>query len=64
MTKKEKRFVVIEKATMIGSHVVEVICDRETRVQYVSFAVGGTGGSLTPLVDAAGKPLLYEGPLD
>lgn len=64
MPKAPKRFVVIEKATMIGPHVVDVICDRQTRVEYVSFTVGTGGGSLTPLLDAQGKPLLYDGPLD
>lgn len=64
MAKPEKRFIIIEKSTMIGAHVVDVICDRQTRVEYVSFTVGTGGGSLTPLLDTDGKPLLYDGPLD
>lgn len=37
-----------------------VMYDRETKVQYYVFGSGGCGG-ITVLVDADGKPLLYEG---
>ncbi len=63
MVKREKRFVVVEKSAMAGAHVVDVLVDRQTRVQYLSVSIS-SGGGLTVLVDAAGKPLLYEGDLD
>lgn len=63
MAKTQKRFVVIDKSTTVGAHVVDIVCDRQTRVQYVLFSIG-SGGGLSPLLDADGKPLLYDGPLD
>jgi len=38
-----------------------VMYDTETGVQYFSFGVYNRGGGITVLVDAEGKPLLYEG---
>ena len=38
-----------------------VMYDKETRVQYFAFADYNYGGGITVLVDADGKPLLYEG---
>ncbi|MCI1985822.1 MAG: DUF6440 family protein [Lactobacillus sp.] len=60
MAKAEKRFVAIEKTTTAGAHVVDVFVDRQTRVQYLAVSISG-GGGLTVLVDAQGKPLLYDG---
>lgn len=40
-----------------GNHIY---VDKETRVQYL-FVREGYGGGLTVLVDADGKPILYEG---
>ena len=37
-----------------------IYIDKETRVQYL-FIREGYGGGLTVLVDADGKPILYEG---
>ncbi|WP_125578963.1 DUF6440 family protein [Lacticaseibacillus suibinensis] len=63
MAKNEKRFIIVEKPVTAGAHVVDVFVDCQTRVQYLSVSIG-SGGGLTVLVDAAGKPLLYEGNLD
>ncbi|WP_461226237.1 DUF6440 family protein [Lacticaseibacillus suihuaensis] len=63
MTKSEKRFVVVEKPAMVGAHMTDVLVDCQTRVQYLSVSIG-SGGGLTVLVDAEGKPLLYDGDLD
>ncbi len=63
MASEDARFVVIEKQTVGWAHVVEVLVDRDTRVQYLAMNVG-SGGGLTVLVDADGKPLLYDEPLD
>ncbi|WP_125703053.1 DUF6440 family protein [Lacticaseibacillus daqingensis] len=63
MAKAEKRFVVVEKAVLAGAHVVDILVDRQTRVQYLAVSLG-SGGGLTVMVDAAGQPLLYTGALD
>jgi len=50
----KQRFFVVQEFPI--PCVDNVICDRETKVLYaVSF-----DGTLTVLVDAAGKPLLYD----
>lgn len=64
MAKTPKRFVQIGKTEMAGAHVYDILVDRDTRFQYVSMTAGTGGGSLTVLVDAQGKPLVYEGELD
>ena len=51
----EDRFV---KTQNWGNNFVMV--DKETRVQYYVFCVPYAGGGITVLVDADGKPLLYE----
>lgn len=38
-----------------------VMYDKETGVQYFSFGIYNRGGGITVLVDADGKPLLYQG---
>ncbi len=48
---------------MVGAHMTDVLVDCQTRVQYLSVSIG-SGGGLTVLVDAEGKPLLYDGDLD
>ena len=40
-----------------------IFVDKETGVQYL-FVDNNTGGGLTVLVDADGKPILYEGELE
>jgi len=54
--KLENRFVKIQDW---GDNFV--MYDKETRVQYFAFADYNYGGGITVLVDAEGKPLLYEG---
>jgi len=53
-------FVVIEDAASW-----RVICHRETRVMYMVPATGNSayGGFCTLLVDADGKPVVYDGDL-
>lgn len=55
----EERFKVI-----LDENSYEIICDTETKVLYLQSIRGyfdkGYGG-LTVLVDAEGKPLLYQG---
>lgn len=41
---------------------VRIIVDRETKVMYF-FDFRGRGAGLTVMVDANGKPLLWDGPL-
>lgn len=50
------RFITIQKW-----NDNKVIYDKETRVQYFVFSEYKAGGGITVLVDAEGKPLLYEG---
>lgn len=54
--KTEKRFIEIYR----GFNVV-VYYDNQTKVQYASCMNGHGGTALTVLLDAEGKPLLYEG---
>lgn len=59
----EKRFVIVSSET-IGPRIdIKTMYDKETKVMY-SFVYNNyniTGYTLTLLVDAEGKPLLYEG---
>lgn len=52
----EDRFIKIEDW---GDNFV--MYDRKTKVQYFVFGEYNHGGGITVLVDADGKPLLYEG---
>jgi len=40
-----------------------IYVDVETRVQYLQIS-GGNAGRMTVLLDAEGKPILYEGDLE
>ncbi|WP_179394412.1 DUF6440 family protein [Lacticaseibacillus absianus] len=60
---KDQRFVRVHQETSYA-HVIEILVDRQTRVQYLCSTVGVGGGSLVVLVDAQGHPLLYDGSLD
>jgi hypothetical protein len=51
----DDRFVKIQSW---GNNFVMV--DKETGVQYYAFSIAYGGGGITVLVDADGKPLLYE----
>ena len=54
----EKRFVKISDEGTFG---VYVYYDKQTKVEYAMRNNGHGGTSLSLLVDAEGKPLLYEG---
>lgn len=58
-----KRFVAVHQETT-AAHFIEILVDRQTRVQYLCSTVGVSGGSAIVLVDPDGRPLLYDGPLD
>lgn len=51
----EERFIKVYKESNSN-----IYYDKETLVQYILFC-NGYGAGLTVLVDADGKPLLYEG---
>ena len=63
-----ERFVVIEKVQddfrEIDGFVVDIfiVVDKETRIMYFVFA-GNSRFGIEIMVDADGKPLLYEGEL-
>lgn len=54
----EKRFVKISDEGTFG---INVYYDKQTKVEYAMKNNGNGGTSLSLLVDAEGKPLLYEG---
>lgn len=54
----EKRFVEISSE---GTYGIRVYYDKQTKVEYAMKNNGHGGTSLSLLVDAEGKPLLYEG---
>lgn len=54
----ESRFVRIEETA-----IWRIVADKETRVMYAVSVGGYNGGTFTLLVDADGKPLLWEGEL-
>lgn len=53
----EERFIYIGD----GIGISDVYYDRETRVQYLYHSHYQTGAFFTVLLDAEGKPLLYQG---
>lgn len=55
----DNRFIRVHKETS-SSTTYEVYYDNETKVMYLVVDVY-RGGGITVLVDADGKPLLYEG---
>lgn len=55
--KDKDRFVKIEDEDWGDNFVMY---DKKTKVQYFVFAEYKSGGGITVLVDAEGKPLLYE----
>ena len=58
-----RRFLVIESDESINNKYWELFVDVETKVQYVKFE-GGYQGPMSVLVDADGKPILYEGEVE
>ncbi|WP_125763322.1 DUF6440 family protein [Companilactobacillus hulinensis] len=55
--KKEERFHV-ESGSTNGAHMVDIITDTTTGVQYVLGIYPNIGSGMTVLVDKDGKPLL------
>lgn len=53
---KQRRFLTVEKYTSFI-----IVCDRNTDVLYAVSDGGYNSGNFTLLVDADGKPLLYDG---
>ena len=49
------RFILVQ-----DEYDLEIYCDKKTKVMYLVKSVY-RGGGITLLVDADGKPLLYEG---
>jgi hypothetical protein len=65
MSKKEKRFEVIEKEgnSLDDDALKQIIVDKQTGVNYLwvkSGFAGGFAGGLTPLLDADGKPIVTK----
>ena len=57
-----RKFLEIQTSGGIGENYSCIYVDCETRVQYLVFN-GGYYGSMSALLDADGKPILYEGEL-
>ena len=55
--KKEKRFVILDAESEVFGMSRTTLVDTQTGVMYL-FVQSGTGGGLTPLLDAQGRPLL------
>lgn len=58
VAEEEKRFIKISDE---GAYGVSVYYDKQTKVEYAMRNNDRGGTSLSLLVDAEGKPLLYEG---
>ena len=58
MAKKKRFQIVLNESPSIGV-VTTIYLDTETGVLYLQ-AVSGYGGGLTPLLDADGKPTVWE----
>ena len=59
MAKKDERFVITEEGGGFFSSMgnIKIIVDKQTGVNYMWITSGNAGG-LTPLLDAAGKPII------
>ena len=58
----EQEFLIIEgHSEEIGDYYIYV--DKETRVQYLC-SIGSYNSGFVVLIDADGKPILYEGTID
>ena len=53
----KKRFVVIENEGSGFSNALQEIVDTQTGVHYLTWQ-SGTGGGITPLLGADGKPVI------
>lgn len=58
VAEEEKRFIKISDE---GTYRIRVYYDKQTKVEYAMKNNSNGGTSLILLVDAEGKPLLYEG---
>lgn len=56
VTETEDRFIEI-----YNQPDIKIVYDKETKVEYLIILDYKFGGGITPLIDAEGKPLLYEG---
>ena len=54
---KDKRFIIKEKDVGWAAVGTYVLVDKQTGVNYL-FAASGYSGGLTPLLDAAGNPIV------
>lgn len=61
MAKKDKRFEKIHSESMGFGGTAEILRDTRTGVCYLWRSAGGSGGGLTVLVDAQGKPMIEYG---
>jgi len=61
MAKKDERFIITEKdgGTFSSKGDIRIIVDKQTGVNYMWITSGYAGG-LTPLLDAAGKPIITK----
>ena len=60
ISETNNRFVLKYSKTITSNEILKIFYDEETKVQYL-FIDGYKAGGLTVLLDAEGKPLLYEG---
>lgn len=60
MTIADHTFKVVTEETGVGLGTRAIYIDVDTKVQYVRFN-SGYYGSMSILVDADGKPILYDG---
>ena len=59
-------FMVVSDTVITPSTRVEILVHKETKVMYMLYLdnYGKDGGGLTVMLDADGKPLIYQGDLD
>lgn len=57
---KKERFECVSSQKVEGLHVVKVLVDKETGVNYLVYFVPGESGSITALLDSSGKPIVTK----
>lgn len=60
---QEERFVAVFEQTIDSYTGCKILVDKETKIMYL-FVTGGSRGGLTVMVDAEGKPLIYNEEFD
>ena len=60
LTPKNDRFKTISREIFREDIFIEILYDKETKVKYV-YLEGSRRTAITVLLDAEGKPLLYQG---